>query len=30
MIGILDFMLILGAVSMGFLLSGSDRSRWKL
>ena len=30
MIGILDFMLILGAVAMGMLLSRSDRPRWKL
>ena len=30
MIGILDFMLILGAVTMGLLLSSSDKPRWKL
>lgn len=30
MIGILDFMLILGVVAIGFLLSRSDRPRWKL
>lgn len=30
MIGMLDFMLILGAVLMGLLFSRSDRSRWKL
>ncbi len=30
MIGTLDFMLILGTVAMGLLLSRSDRPRWKL
>ena len=30
MIGFVDFMLILGAVAIGMLLSRSDRPRWKL
>ena len=30
MIGLFDFMLILGTVFVGFLLSRSDRPRWKL
>ena len=30
MIGVLDFMLILGAVAIGLLLSPSDKPRWKL
>lgn len=30
MIGVLDFMLILGTVAIGFLFSRSDRPRWKL
>lgn len=30
MIGVLDFMLILGIVGIGFVFSRCDRSRWKL
>ena len=30
MIGFVDFMLILGTVVIGMLLSRSDRPRWKL
>lgn len=30
MIGLLDFMLILGSVFMGLLIARSDRPRWKL
>ena len=30
MIGLVDFMLILGAVAIGLLLAPSDKPRWKL